>query len=229
MVFNEAEHPVEEFLAAKGMSVDEGYDYIADRTSECRLQGYYPPYFYEKKMPLMHSELRIDERRPTKLKRFFNSKQIDAREVEQHKESHRYSSSLLREWNSFTSPNLKPRKQRIKAPKNDKSRSIEGHLLKKTVGIGGMNVRWEKRYVVVSDECLKYTKSKDVTSMSAKWRVYPFTARVTNACKIGQDGETLIIDGRAFGYNRILELRATAAADAKVWCDKLNQAARNYY
>lgn len=92
----------------------------------------------------------------------------------------------------------------------------------------GIGKKWEKRYVVISDECLKYTKSRDVASASAKWRVYPFTARVANACKIGEDGVTLSIDGRAFGYPKLLDLRATDATDAQQWCDKLNQAACNY-
>lgn len=213
---------VDEFLAAKGMGVDEAYDYIVDRTSECRKANYYPDYFYENKIPLMDSELRIDARRPTKLKRFNTATPLGA----ENQAPVRYSSSMLREWNSgFTSPPLKPRKQRVK--NQDKVRSIEGHLMKKTVGYGGMNSRWEQRYVVVSDECLKYTKSKDVSRSAAKWRVYPFTSRVTNACKIAQDGVTLIVDGRTFGYPRVLELRATSAADAEIWCDKLNQAARS--
>jgi len=225
MLVDEDQVPsVDEFLASKGMGVDEGYEYILNRTSECRKANYYPEYFYDNKIPVMDSELRIDARRPTKLKRFSMESPKGA---ENQPPSVRYSSSMLREWNSFTSPPTKPRKQRVK--EQDKLRSIEGHLMKKTVGYGGMNIRWEQRYVVVSDECLKYTKSKDVASSAAKWRVYPFTSRVYNACKVAQDGVTLIVDGRTFGYPRVLELRAASAADAGRWCDKLNQAARNYY
>jgi hypothetical protein len=40
---------VDDFLESMGMNVDEAYDYIVDRTSDCRLNGYYPPYFHGKK------------------------------------------------------------------------------------------------------------------------------------------------------------------------------------
>ena len=219
---------VDKFLEENGLTVDEGYEFILNRTSECRLQGYYPQYFYDKKVPLILSELRIDQRRPSKKQRFSKIAE-QPREQPEGKENHfRYSSGLLREW-KLTSPNLKPKKKRIN--QDDSSialATIAGCLLKKTVAYGGY-IRWEKRYVVLSPEALKYTKSKDVTSAEAKWRVYPFTALITDACRIGQDGITLLIDGNVFGYPRILELRATTTADAKQWCEKLNTASRNHY
>jgi hypothetical protein len=61
---------VEKFLAAKAMSVDEGYDFVTSRMSDCRLTGYYPSYFYHNKVPLIRSELVIDSKRPTDKKRF---------------------------------------------------------------------------------------------------------------------------------------------------------------
>jgi len=212
------------FLAANGLSVDEGYELIVGRTSECRLKGYYPSYFYDSKTPLINSELIIDRRRPSSLRRFSNPPPDD----KDTGHSSRFSSSLLREWNSFTSPRLRPKKQKIKNL-GVASSAIEGCLMKKTAGYGGMNVRWEKRFVVLSDECLKYTKSKDIKSVETKWRVYPFTTQIANACRVAQDGITLIIDGNAFGYPRMLELQASNASDAKLWCDKLNTAARNHY
>lgn len=215
---------IDQFLSANGLSVDEGYDLIVARTSECRLHGYYPDYFYESKVPFMNSELNIDMRRPAQKRRFSVESQ-PTEDVE--KASARYSSNMLREWNSYNTQPLKPKKQRIKDDHETK-RSMQGYLLKKTVAYGGSFVRWEKRFVVLTDECLKYTKSKDVNSPDAKWRVYPFTTSANQCCRIGADRVTLIIDGTVFGYARIFELKSTTINDAALWRDKLNAAVQNH-
>lgn len=172
----------------------------------------------------------MDEDRPTSLKRY--SRNVGD-EKEPEKDSHRYSTSLLREWNGFkssSSPSLKPKKEKIH-PENDHRRSIEGCLLKKTTGYGGIKVRWEKRYVVLSDDSLKYTKSKDASSSTSVWRVYPFTASApkNSACKVtGQDGCTLVVDGKIFGYPLTLEFKTNSAEAANQWKTRIDDAAKNY-
>jgi len=225
MTADSASPVIDQFLNSNGLTVDEGYDLIVGRTSECRLHGYYPDYFYENKVPFMSTELAIDMRRPAQKRRFSIENQ-PSKDVE--KASARYSSNMLREWNSFNPQPLKPKKQRLKDA-NESKRAMEGYLLKKTVAYGGSFVRWEKRFVVLTDECLKYTKSKDVNSPDAKWRVYAFAASANQCCRIGVDRVTLIIDGSVFGYPRIFELKSTTMSDAALWCNELNAAARNHY
>ena len=61
---------VDDFLHQTHMSLDEGYSYVRERTSACRLDGYYPEYFYEDKSPLIRCELAIDHKRPPHKRRF---------------------------------------------------------------------------------------------------------------------------------------------------------------
>jgi hypothetical protein len=174
----------------------------------------------------------MDEDRPASLKRYSLKNNVGD-EKEPEKDSHRYSTSLLRDWNGFkssSSPSVKPKKEKI-CQENDQRRSMEGYLLKKTTGYGGIKIRWEKRYVVLSDDSLKYTKSKDASSSGSVWRVYPFTASnpKNSACKAtGQDGCTLVVDGKIFGYPLTLEFKTNSADDANQWKTKIDDAAKRY-
>ena len=61
---------IDQFLNSNGWSLEEAYEYVANRTSNCRLGTYYPDYFHTKHVPFICSELKIDKNRPSCKQRF---------------------------------------------------------------------------------------------------------------------------------------------------------------